>query len=252
MTGFNARAPRGVLLLLALSALRPALADSPPPLSYPQITIVDAQGPNVFITGVNFGVAAIPNVTLGPTVLSVASYSPTAIVANLPAGFSPGSYPLWVQSFVPNFLDPTRTLGLWSYISVTLGAVGPVGPTGPRGPQGLTGATGPQGPAGVAGPIGPVGPQGPQGLAGTVGPQGPAGVAGPIGPAGPVGPQGPRGLTGVVGPQGPAGPVGPVGPQGPQGIMGIPGVAGQAGAMGPAGQSVLGYAEPPSGRYTRN
>src|SRR4030088_1071917 len=215
MTGFNARAPRGVLLLLALSALRPALADSPPPLSYPQITIVDAQGPNVFITGVNFGVAAIPNVTLGPTVLSVASYSPTAIVANLPAGFSPGSYPLWVQSFVPNFLDPTRTLGLWSYISVTLGAVGPVGPTGPRGPQGLTGATGPQGPAGVAGPIGPVGPQGR------------------------------RGRPGVAGPQGPAGPVGPVGPQGPQGIMGIPGVAGQAGAMGPAGQSVLGYAEPP-------
>src|ERR1700730_5991473 len=151
MKDLIARTPRCVLLLLTLSTFRPALAQA----SDPQITETDAQGSNLFINGTNFGAAVAPNVTLGSALLTVSSYSPTAIVANLPGNLLPASYPLWVQSFSPDPRDPTRGVSSWSTVSVTLGAVGPAGPAGPVGPQGPAGATGAQGPAGVAGPIGP-------------------------------------------------------------------------------------------------
>jgi hypothetical protein len=188
MTNLMARTPRCALLLLALSAFRPALAQP----SDPQITETDAQGSNLFINGANFGVAAAPNVTLGSAPLTVSSYSPTAIVANLPADLLSASYPLWVQSFSPDPLDPTRLVSSWSNVSVTLGAVGPAGPAGPVGPQGPAGATGAQGPAGIAGPMGPQGPIGPPGTTGATGATGPQGPIGATGATGATGPQGLR------------------------------------------------------------
>jgi hypothetical protein len=110
----------------------------------------DSANRNLFITGVNLGITA-PKVFLGGTALTVASYSPTSVVAALPPGVTPASYLL---TLIPQGNLPAL---FW----VTIGAVGPPGPTGPIGP------TGPKGSIGPTGPQGPIGPTGPQGVAGT-------------------------------------------------------------------------------------
>src|SRR5207237_8822701 len=112
-------------------------ADSPPIDGYPTINSADAEGGSLFIGGVHFGAALSPVVKLGGTTLTVTSYSPTAIVATLPSGMGPASYPLWVKSFAT-----PSSFGLWSYIAVTVGAVGP------QGLQGEAGKAGQDGPGG--------------------------------------------------------------------------------------------------------
>jgi len=119
---------------------------------------------HIVLTGRNFSpTKAAPVVTLGNTVLTVASFGNTEISADLPAGFTPGSYTLSV----------TNSDNRAGSLIATLGSVG---------------ATGPRGAAGPAGPAGATGPQGPTGQAGAQGAPGSAGIAGPTGPPGPAGP----------------------------------------------------------------
>ena len=92
------RGAAGIATLFLLVA-GGALADSPPLDGYPTIYSADADGGSLFIGGVHFGTALQPVVKLGGTTLTVTSYSPTAIVATLPSGTGPASYPLWVKSF---------------------------------------------------------------------------------------------------------------------------------------------------------
>ena len=160
------------LLIIGLcSSARMALADDGG--EKPVILAADAQGGNLFITGMDFGVGKTPKVTLAGGELAVSSHSQTTIVAALPAGLPPASYELVVVSF-----RKADDNGKAASFDVTIGAVGPQGPAGPAG------ATGPQGPPGTAGATGPQGPAGPEGAAG---PQGPAGPPGPTGPQGPAG-----------------------------------------------------------------
>jgi hypothetical protein len=147
--------------------------------------------------------------------LTVSSFTPTTIVAELGSVTAPGTYLLTAGNGL-----------LFAIADVTLGAVGPQGPigaTGPQGPQGLMGLMGLQGVPGIQGPAGPAGATGP---AGPAGPTGATGAIGPAGPAGPVGATGPAGPTGPTGATGPAGPVGPSGPTGPTGPTGATGPAG--------------------------
>jgi hypothetical protein len=157
----------------------------------PAIHSADEQGSNLFITGSDFGIAQPPTVTLGDVSLTVLSYAPTAIVAQLPANLAPGSYSLVVRSYA------VRSAATYpATLSFTLGAAGP------QGPQGPVGAQGPMGPQGPSGPLGPLGPMGP------MGPAGADGATGPTGPAGADGAPGTPGARGDVGPMGPAGPPG--------------------------------------------
>ena len=85
-----------------------------------------------------------PTVLFNGAVLTLVSFSPTHIVATLPANLQPGSY----QLRVPN-----------AELDVTYGAAGP---------QGIPGMPGPAGAAGQPG-ISIVGPPGPQGATGPAG-----------------------------------------------------------------------------------
>ncbi len=166
---------RASAALLCLVTAVPAIAGSPfqpPGANAPLIDSADVVGTNLFIKGANFGVAAPPVVQLGGASATVTSYSPTDIVATLSASYTPGSYPLWVQS--------TAAGGnlQWASLDVTIGAVGPQGPRGDPGPQGVKGDPGPQGVKGDPGPQGVQGEQGPPGPKGDTGPQGPQGLPG--------------------------------------------------------------------------
>ena len=108
------------------------------------------------IAGQNFG-SGSPSVTLGAVSLTVESFSPTQIVADLPPSITAGTYHLVVLSRQPLSLN---------LLDVTLGTAGPQGAPGAAGPQGVPG---PEGAQGVPGPVGP------QGAPGPAGPQGPTG-----------------------------------------------------------------------------
>jgi len=92
-------------------------------------------------------------VTLAGAPLVVLSATETQILAQLPAGVTPGSYVLKVSRGVGAVQNDV--------FDVTLGTAGEVGPPGPRG---------------LPGPAGEPGPQGLQGLQGIQGPPGPAGA----------------------------------------------------------------------------
>ena len=134
-----------------------------------------------------------PHVVLGLVDLDVLAATGDEILAALPPGVTPGTYPLIVV------LRCHRHEG--ARMDVTLGASGPPGPVGPQGPEGQLGPAGPQGPSGPTGPVGPIGGTGPAGAVGPPGPPGGAGapgapgVQGPPGPQGPTGPQGPPGAS---------------------------------------------------------
>jgi len=168
-------------LAFAILSSSVARAESPPLPAYPTIQSADALGSTLLISGSNFGTVSTPIVKLGGVSLAVQSgFSATSIVATVPASVGPGSYPLWVESFVST---PWGTQGLWSYLSMTVGAVGPTGPKGPKGDQGIQGSQGLKGDTGALGPQGPKGDTGAQGLAGATGPAGPTGAMGPAGPS---------------------------------------------------------------------
>jgi hypothetical protein len=145
MTGFVARTPRCVLLLLVLSACSSGLFDpgvdgaaGPPGPAGPQGPQGDAGG----ATGPQ-GTAGVAG-PIGPAG---------------PAGPT----------------GPTGAAG-------PAGPPGLIGATGPAGPPGPIGATGPAGPPGPIGATGPAGPAGPIGATGPAGAAGPTGATGPAGP----------------------------------------------------------------------
>src|SRR5262245_5628533 len=84
------------------------------------------------INGLNLGNTK-PTIALGGAALTVESFSPTKIVADLPAGTTPGSYHLVVTNNDNQSKSSTA-------LDVTIGTAGPQGPAGPQG------ATGPGGP----------------------------------------------------------------------------------------------------------
>jgi hypothetical protein len=215
----------------------------------------------ITLTGTGFEPAKTkPTVSFNGIALTVSTFSNTQIVANLPAGLTPGTFDLTV----------TNSQGLSVDFNVTYGATGPQGPAGPAGAAGAKGATGPAGPAGATGATGATGPRG---LTGAPGAPGPAGANGtsfvfldvynpyatyaandivtyngssyiailPNGPnpSGPTPDEDPSwgmmAAGGGVGATGPAGPQGPAGPTGPQGPVGSVGPAGSAGPQGPVG-----------------
>jgi hypothetical protein len=175
--------------------------------------------------------AATPYVQLGTVALTVASSTPTEIVADVPADMDSGEFlllverrPLVMKDGVPTPKAPrknVRSANVGVFALTLAGTAGPAGPEGPEGPQGPAGAAGP---AGVDGATGPAGPAGPAGADGATGPAGPAGATGPAGPAGlagadgATGPAGPAGLAGADGATGPAGPQGPAGTNGTSAI----------------------------------
>ena len=165
----------------------------------------------------------VPEVTLGEELLSLTSYAPNVIEANLPVTFvaSPGDYLLTVTAKKNN---------RYKYASYSL-TIGSIGLTGP---QGIQGEPGPQGPKGDQGIQGETGPQGPQGIQGETGPQGPKGLQGATGPKGDTGNTGSKGSRGYQGLQGEPG---PQGEQGLQGLQGDPGAQGATGPQGPQGMT---------------
>src|SRR5581483_1271397 len=114
-------------------------------------TVVNTSANELSITAKGFDPAGLaPTVTFANTSLTLVSFTNTKIVAQLPTGFSPGSYSLTIKN----------SAGQMGTFEVTLGSVGPKGPQGAQGVQGPPGATGNTGPQGSQGPNGPTGPQG--------------------------------------------------------------------------------------------
>lgn len=144
-----------------------------------------------------------PVVKLGGSALSVQSYTGTAVVAALPAGWQPGDYYLTVS-----------TGGGSAGWDLTIGATGATGPAGPQGPQGVKGDTG---------ATGLPGPQGTTGQTGAQGPEGPSGPKGDTGATGATGSQGQQGGTGAAGDPGATGPIGPPGPASLSDLLGLEG-----------------------------
>lgn len=163
---------------LVLAALMAATASAQ---TRPQLVVLSAEADlqaellsihGEYFTWANDGEVVV---TLVRSPLTVLSAGGADILAQLPAGLSPGTYLLSV-SRGPGIPQNDTAM-------ITIGAVGPPGPQGPEGPQGPAGEPGPQGPQGVPGPQGPAGPQG---LPGPQGPTGPQGAVGPQGPPGPA------------------------------------------------------------------
>lgn len=240
------------IIMLSALMVTPAIVLAQYNRSSPVITHaeIDYSTMTIYVYGSDFGTRK-PTMMLGDTQLTLLSWQPEWVSAQLPSGIDPGSYNLTLFCTSRHHHRTTE-----ASLSVAIEVDSQQGQLGPAGPMGLTGPAGPQGPAGPPGPAGPMGPQGPQGPigltgpAGPEGPQGPIGLSGPVGnpgPAGPIGPQGPQGPIGLTGPAGPQGPQGPEGPQGPagnagpagqigpQGLQGPIGLTGPAGAQGPAG-----------------
>jgi len=144
--------------------------------------------PKLSISGQTFGTGG--SVLLGTTALTIASWSATLIVANLPAGVTPGTYLLTLNDRRGRAIATSE---------VTIGAQGVQGLQGPVGPSG---PVGPQGAAGPKGDTGAQGPKGDTGATGLTGPQGLQGLKGDTGETGAQGMQGPKGDTGATGPAG--------------------------------------------------
>ena len=114
-------------------------------------TVLNTTNNQIAITGTGFSPTGLaPTVVFATTTLALTKFTNHSAVAQLPTGFSPGSYSLTV----------TNSNSQKATLSMTLGAVGPMGAQGPPGiqgepgPQGATGQTGAQGPQGVQGPPG--------------------------------------------------------------------------------------------------
>jgi hypothetical protein len=145
----------------------------------------------LYVYGSDFGTRK-PIVKLGDTQLTLLSWQPEVISAQLPLDIAPGSYNLTLLCAFRHYHKMFE-----ASLSVAIGADGFQQESSTPGPMGPTGPAGPQGPAG---PPGPAGPQGPIGLTGPAGPRGPAGAQGPPGPQGPAGPPGPAGTSGTINP----------------------------------------------------
>ena len=91
----------------------------------PVITRVSDIGGQLSIEGSGFDRGVTPVVELGSTVLVVATFSDTQIIATLPGAITDGDFLLVV--------DNSKDVVTYD---LTLGAVGPTGPTGPAGPPG--------------------------------------------------------------------------------------------------------------------
>ena len=181
----------------------------------------DEEPDQLVITGRNFRIGGMLNLTLGGTPLEVIDRTSNVILAEIPNDILPGNYVLIAWSGRGRIREDS--------MDITIGA------SGPEGPEGREGAEGPEGPAGARGPAGPQGEPGPTGAQGEPGLQGEQGLQGLQGESGPQGERGLRGLQGEQGLQGETGPQGEQGPPGPQGDPGIPGVPGIAGASGADG-----------------
>jgi len=103
-------------------------------------TSADLTNGLITISGQAFGTTR-HSVLLGTTTLTIVSWSKTQIVADLPAGVTPGTYLLKVRG-LGNVVLATS--------NITIGAQGLQGPAGPQGQVGPEGPVEPTGPAGVA------------------------------------------------------------------------------------------------------
>src|SRR5262249_55313986 len=100
---------------------------------WPRILRADTESANLFIHGSGFGTSN-GIVTLGGQRLSIASWSPTDIVAVVPKNLLPASYLLTVTPSRGRCVKASFDVAVGT--QVTPGAPGPVGPAGPAGPAG--------------------------------------------------------------------------------------------------------------------
>jgi hypothetical protein len=186
---------RGIVVRICLIAPAFLLVAPSVLAQQPQLTIIRAAADQpsetaagkILIEGYNlvYGDQTSPVVILaGETLPIIGTATATEIVAELPAGYAPGTYLLTVSRGTGSVTTGTFHL--------TIGAAGTPGPKGDQGDQG------PQGEPGLQGPIGPAGPQGEPGVQGPVGLQGPQGAPGVQGPMGPPGPKGDKGDPGPL------------------------------------------------------
>src|SRR5690348_10714523 len=104
------------LLLLAATGFQLAHTSTAPKVFS---TVVDYSTNQIQVAGLDFDPSGVaPSVTLGTTTLTLVSFSPGQITANLPAGLAPGTYRLTIINS-----NSQATL-----FNVTLGAAGPMGP----------------------------------------------------------------------------------------------------------------------------
>src|SRR5215472_13063841 len=118
--------PRVPMLLMMSVFPLPAILHAELDIWSPDSVVIDSAQANlstntIAISGRNFGDQE-PVVDLNATPLTVTSFTPTTIKANLPVGLVPGSYHLVVvaRGSVPRF-------GL---LDVTIGNIGPQGTAG--------------------------------------------------------------------------------------------------------------------------
>ncbi len=145
---------RGIAVRIGIMALALFLVAPIVQAQQPQLTIIraaadqpaDMSEGKILIEGHNFayGDQTNPVVNLAGEILPIIG-TPTAteIVAELPAGYQPGTYLLTVSRGSGSVNNGS--------LDLTIGAVGPPGPKGDQGSQGEQG---------VQGPIGPPGPKG--------------------------------------------------------------------------------------------
>jgi len=115
----------------ALAALAVIAA---PRAAHATINSASVSGTAVIISGLGFGTARAPTVTLGATAVAVSSYTTTSISGTVPATPAAGSHRLSVQTWISSTKANTEP-----QYEVTVGAVGPAGPPGPQGVQGPPG-----------------------------------------------------------------------------------------------------------------
>jgi hypothetical protein len=148
------------ILLATLLSLAPCFAFGAviPILTVSNATI-NYSANQVTINGTSFEILKkSPTVLFSGAPLTIASFTNTQIVANLPANTAAGTYVMIVAN----------SLGEFNEVDLTYGAAGPQGPIGPPGANGAQGAPGPEGIMGNPGPQGAAGPAGPAGPAGGV------------------------------------------------------------------------------------
>jgi hypothetical protein len=192
----------GALAVLLVFATGMAWADSDNTPSIQGAVTTTIAPYQMTITGIHFGTATPPLVTLDGMVVNALSYTDTSITVAVPASLTPGSYALVVVAN-GHHEDP----------AISVATIGAVGPKGDKGDTGLTGATGAQGPIGATGATGLKGDNGLDGINGKDGINGAAGS------------NGKDGLNGLNG------------KDGLNGAPGAPGAKGDTGADGASGKS---------------